>query len=108
MSTTSKGASNSDTVVVLDLESALDRIDGDRELYDEVVEVFIDDTPRQLTVLEEALGNGDKETVRRQAHSLKSAAANIGGEALRSASSELEEIALEADDEVLASAAGRF
>ena len=72
-------------VPVLNKKSALERIGGDEELYDEVVEIFFDDTPGQLQVLKKALLEGDRILGERQAHSLKSAAANIGAEAMQAA-----------------------
>ena len=75
---------------VLDSASALSRIDGDEELYREVLRVFLDDTPKQLEILEKAVAEGSLETIERQAHSLKSAAANIGAEAMREVASKIE------------------
>jgi HPt (histidine-containing phosphotransfer) domain-containing protein len=104
MGDASNNSAGSGTNAVLDITSALERIDGDRELYDEVVVVFLDDTPKQLRILEEAVKSDDRTLVRRQAHSLKSAAANIGGEALSGVAYALETSALEADDEAIDSA----
>ena len=70
---------------VLDKFAALQRFDGDEQLWDEIVVLFLDDAPKQLEILEQALESGNQELATRQAHSLKSAAANIGGEAMREA-----------------------
>ena len=72
-------------IPLIDREGALERIGGDAELYEEVVQIFLEDVPVQLGILREALASGDLKVGERQAHSLKSAAANIGAEAMRSA-----------------------
>lgn len=68
---------------VLDKKAALQRIGGDEELYGEIFELFLEDTPVQMEKLRVALDAGDRVVVERQAHSLKSASANIGAEQLR-------------------------
>ncbi len=70
---------------LLDRDSALVRIGGDEELYRELIELFLEDSPKQLEILKSALAAGDRILGERQAHSLKSAAANIGAELLRDA-----------------------
>ncbi len=69
----------------LNRDAALERLDGDTELYEEVVAVFLEDTPKQIEILRGALREGDLELARRQAHSLKSASAGIGAESLSAA-----------------------
>ncbi len=74
-----------DTNPMLDKESALERIGGDEELYNDIIDIFFEDVPEQLGVLKDALSKQDRIVGERQSHSLKSAAANIGGEAMRQA-----------------------
>ncbi len=76
---------------VYDRAGFLARIMDDEELAREVEETFLDDIPLQLARLEEAAAAGDRETVRRQAHKIKGAAANLGAGALREASIRVEE-----------------
>ena len=64
---------------VLDKSAALARMGGDEELYDEIFDLFVEDAPKQLALLATAISNGDRPVAQRQAHSLKSAAGNIGG-----------------------------
>ncbi len=64
--------------MILDKQAALERIDHDQELYDEICGIFRDDVPRILIKLIEAFNEGDLQVATRHAHSLKSAAANIG------------------------------
>ncbi len=70
-------------IPVLDKLSALERLDGDDQLYREIVAVFTEDVPGELDVLEKAIASNDRVVIERQAHSLKSASANIGAETMR-------------------------
>ncbi len=73
----------------LDNIRALSR-DGGDALVQKVINAYVGDTPRQLHVLRQALDQGDAESVRRVAHGLKSASANIGAAHLASLLRELE------------------
>jgi HPt (histidine-containing phosphotransfer) domain-containing protein len=68
----------------VDKAKALERIDNDVDLYDELIEIFLEDTPAQIEKLGAALSAGDDQLALRQAHSIKSAAANLGAEKMRS------------------------
>lgn len=68
----------SDELQVVDKFSALQRLDNDEELYQEVLEVFLEDTPVQLNNLHQALAGNVISEVVRLSHSMKSAAGNIG------------------------------
>lgn len=54
-----------------DPEAALARVDFDRELFGEVVEIFCEEGPKLLRKLEEALAASDCEAGQRAAHSIK-------------------------------------
>ncbi|HDH05022.1 MAG TPA: response regulator [Nitrospirae bacterium] len=60
----------------------LERLGGDEELLKELYEVFIDDAPRQMEILKKAIDTNDTVLTERQAHSLKSATANIGANSM--------------------------
>lgn len=62
---------------VLDLEMALENLDGDVELLQEVIEIFLEMVPEQLDNLEDAIATGRISDVQRQAHSLKGSASNF-------------------------------
>ncbi|MCS6953124.1 MAG: response regulator, partial [Bryobacteraceae bacterium] len=83
--------------VVLDKEGILARLMNDRELVRKVAETFLDDAPRQFEALRAYLEAGDMLRLERQAHSLKGASANVGGEALRAAAWEMEQAAKAGD-----------
>jgi PAS domain S-box-containing protein len=76
--------------VIFDRDGFLARVLGDRDLARTVSRQFIDDMPAQLDELAEALVAGDFVRAARQAHRIKGAAANVGGEVLREGASGLE------------------
>ena len=60
-----------------DREEMLERLDGDTELLDDVLQVFLEECPRMLQELRGAVDQGDPKLVRRAAHSMKGALLNI-------------------------------
>jgi len=70
----------------------LARVGGDRELLAEISRLFVDDAPRHLLKIRQALDARDGESLRRAAHGLKGAAANFDAEGVVSAARTLEEI----------------
>ncbi|MGD9201663.1 MAG: Hpt domain-containing protein [Chitinispirillia bacterium] len=75
---------------ILDLETALTDMAGDREIYEEVVAVFLNDTPNTLLDISSAYNSSDIPTLNRLAHSIKSASRSIGGLRLGSVAEKLE------------------
>ena len=78
-------------LAALDNIRALSRAGGDA-LVQKVVAAFVGDTPRHLAALRQSLAAGDAEALRRIAHSLKSASANIGAARLATLCKELEQL----------------
>ena len=74
-----------------DAAQALERVGGDEELLFEVVEIFINEAPKALTRLRQALSRGDAEAVERVAHGLKGEIGYLGIRALSQQTRELEE-----------------
>jgi CheY-like chemotaxis protein/HPt (histidine-containing phosphotransfer) domain-containing protein len=70
----------------------LARVGGDRELLAEISRLFVDDAPRHLLKIREALDTRDGEALRRAAHGLKGAAANFDADGVVNAARTLEEI----------------
>ena len=64
--------------LVVDEQGALRRVGDDRELYNELMEMFLDQSSRQLEQLKEAIKNNSADSVEKLAHSIKGAAANLG------------------------------
>ncbi len=56
--------------------------DGDESLFHELLELYVDDSTRQMRRLEEALKSGDLKVAERIAHTLKSSSANLGAMAM--------------------------
>ena len=70
----------SDAGPLLDKEVALARMGGDLELLQEVARLFLDEYPRLLGVMHDALSRGDAQLLERSAHSLKGSVANFGAD----------------------------
>jgi CheY-like chemotaxis protein len=54
-----------------DRRFALEQVDGDEELLDDMIRIFIDRTPEQLEEVRAAVGRGDSPAAARAAHTLK-------------------------------------
>ncbi len=67
-----------------------ERFEGDEETIAIVLKTFLKDAPKQIELLKAALEAKDAKAVRRQAHSLKGAAGNVGAHALRELSLQAE------------------
>jgi HPt (histidine-containing phosphotransfer) domain-containing protein len=61
----------------------------------ELIDAFLDDAPTALKQMRTALANGDVDTFRREAHSLKSNAATFGAMELSALAKELESMGRE-------------
>ena len=83
------GANEPETVV-FDRAGVLTRLMDDEDLVRTVVEAFLEDIPRQIESLRRYLAAGEAEGALRQAHTIKGASANVGGESLRAAALEME------------------
>ena len=78
---------------VLNVAGTLENLGGDPELYQELMEFFLEMAPQQLDDLEAALESGDVAAVDLQAHSMKGGASNVGAIRIAEASRELEMLA---------------
>jgi len=76
--------------LIFNQEEFLERMMGDADMVRQVVEVFLDDIPRQLELLRQAMDSCDPETFQRIIHSIKGAAANVSGESLRQMAADME------------------
>ncbi|XYJ09208.1 response regulator [Telluria sp. B2] len=66
--------------------------DGGDALVQKVVNAYVGDVPQHLHTLRQAIGATDAGTVKRIAHSLKSASANVGAETLAGLCKDLEHL----------------
>ena len=62
----------------LDLASALDRVEGDRGLFEELVALFSEETVKTTQEIHAAVRSGNQKLLERLAHTLKGASSNIG------------------------------
>ncbi len=65
--------------VIFDYEPLLKDIDNDMEIMEEIVTVFLEDTPPGIEQIKAGLEANDIEQVRKAAHKIKGSAANLGG-----------------------------
>ncbi len=64
--------------------------EDDPGLLMELVEMFLDDAPNRIKEIEQSMAEGDLDTMRRAAHTLKSSAANMGSIVLSNICAEME------------------
>lgn len=67
-----------DETELFDRAQALERVEGDEELFDEIVRLFLETSPGMLAQLQEALNRGDDAALSKSAHKLKGAISNFG------------------------------
>lgn len=82
---------------VLDTATALERVDGDRELLQELAQMFLDHAPVMMAEVRDACGRRDADAIQRAAHSLKGSAGNLAANAVCSTAQELELMGHEGD-----------
>ncbi|MEO0650132.1 MAG: Hpt domain-containing protein [Planctomycetota bacterium] len=102
-------ASNSDLTLDPSVIEALRELGGEEEpeLFEELVTMFLDDTPGRIEALLEALEAGDATTLERTAHALKSSCGNLGARRLASLCFEIESAGRAGDVEAARPLVGR-
>ena len=80
------------TQEAFDRSLALSRVGGDAELLKEIACIFLEDYPRTLLQLHEAVEHGDAKALERSAHGLKGSVANFGARAAVDAALQLEQL----------------
>ncbi len=86
-SSASSGEKNGSGV---DLASALERVEGDRELLEELIRLFIDGGPAAIQDMRQALGERDAHRLDRLAHTMKGSSASLGANRISEAALVLE------------------
>lgn len=86
---------------LVDLESALRRLKGDRELLVDMMVFFEDDAPTLLSTVDTAAAAGDNDSLQRAAHSLKGLASTFDAHPAQSAARELEDAARDGETDRL-------
>ncbi len=77
---------------MLNLDEALNRVDGDRELLREMAGVFLDEYPLLLVTMQDALSHGNAQTLTYAVHTLKGSVANFAASNAFEAALKLEKI----------------
>lgn len=83
-------ASPSSLPAIWNREAALATVEGDGELLGEIIGLFLEEAPRLLESIHDALVHHDEPTLERAAHSLKGAAASLCAEEVVAAALSLE------------------
>ncbi len=66
------------TLPVLARDEALARLEGDVDLWNEIRDIWLEDAPSLLAGVTKALQDQSSDGIRRAAHALKGASANVG------------------------------
>jgi len=75
---------------VFDKKGLFERLMNDQDLVKDIIEGFLEEVPGQIAALSEALEKKDADLIRRLAHTLKGASANIGASALQETAYQVE------------------
>ncbi len=76
----------------VDRRALLKRVSGDRQLFAEVVQLFLEDCPHRLAAVKAAVDRRDAEALRKEAHALKGVAGNLCASGLFAAARTLEQL----------------
>jgi HPt (histidine-containing phosphotransfer) domain-containing protein len=71
----------------------LARVDNDRDLLRELLDIFKDDAPRHLETLRDAVARGDTAKVASEAHALRGMLSNLSAKKAGAAAATLEQLA---------------
>src|ERR1700733_7813887 len=74
----------------LDMAAALERVDGDRELFEELARLFADESPENMARIRQGMKTGDARAIEMLAHKIKGAALSLGSPMVSEAASDLE------------------
>ncbi|MGA2434045.1 MAG: Hpt domain-containing protein [Bryobacteraceae bacterium] len=81
---------NTENLSVLDREALLDRLGGDVDFLNEIAGLFMDDCPKLMDEIRNAVTEHDATALERSAHTLKGSVSNFGAERARLAALDLE------------------
>jgi signal transduction histidine kinase/DNA-binding response OmpR family regulator len=84
-------------VVIWDRAKTLERLDGDENLFQEVIHIFLEETPKLLTQLHKAVVDSNAEVVERTAHSLKGQLSYLGLASVSDKARDLEQMGRKAE-----------
>lgn len=95
-------------IPVIDHEGAMERLDGDEELWKEIRTIWVEDVPQMLESVRSALASRDAEKLRRAAHALKGASSNVGATRVAESARRIEADAPASDWTVLGTEVGEL
>jgi PAS domain S-box-containing protein len=81
----------------VDLAKAMENLGGERELFDEVLGLFVQTIPQIVKDVESAIRSKDQTRLRLVAHGLKGSAANVCAESVRQLAEQIEGMAKQGD-----------
>jgi two-component system sensor histidine kinase/response regulator len=91
------------SVMIWDMDDTMERLGGDEQLFHEVVEIFLDDVPKHMAALAQAIADGDTEAIERVAHTLKGELGYLGISEVSRKAREMEEFGRKSDVRLAAS-----
>ncbi len=94
MGTNQDGVDGRDDAAVFDRASSLEQIGGDAELLQALVAAHLDQEPRLLRGLDDAVAGGDPLAIRKAAHALASSVSVLCARRARAAAKEVEAMGL--------------
>jgi two-component system, sensor histidine kinase and response regulator len=74
----------------LDMAAALERVEGDRKLFEELARLFADESPDNMARICQGMKTGDAHAIEMLAHKIKGAALSLGAPRVSEAASDLE------------------
>ncbi|MBI4517040.1 MAG: Hpt domain-containing protein [Deltaproteobacteria bacterium] len=82
---------------VLDMDTALERLEGDHDLLRELVQLFLEEVPDLTRTIHGAVEQRQAKALQQAAHSLKGAAANLSATAVAESAKRLEHMGRDND-----------
>jgi HPt (histidine-containing phosphotransfer) domain-containing protein len=82
---------------ILNITETLERVEGDLDLLKELVDLFLEETPKMLRALENAITAGDPTALQHAAHTFKGSVSNFAAPGATSASFTLEKMGRQQD-----------
>jgi two-component system sensor histidine kinase/response regulator len=82
---------------VFDLSKALERVEGDLELLQEMADLFLEEYPHMLEEIGHAITAGDAQALQHAAHTLKGSVSNFAADKTTEASFVLEKMGRQQD-----------
>jgi two-component system, sensor histidine kinase and response regulator len=79
-----------DMAMLISLEVV--QVEGEPDLIVELIDLYLEDAPRQMAVMQKAIAVADGVSLKRAAHSLKGSSANLGARRLAGLCEELEQM----------------